>query len=101
MKYLVTVHIIGHKQSEIHVIILRKYVIFLMQLSAQTWIRCLEAAGNPEYYTQIVSMFDTIMSDNVQARELKSNGDYIRVENDNVRINSQELFYDRAYEQAK
>lgn len=50
---------------------------------------------------QIVSMFDTIMSDNVQARELKNNGDYIRVENDNVRINSQELFYDRAYEQAK
>ena len=50
---------------------------------------------------QIISMFDTIMSDNVQARELKSNGDYIRVENDNVRINSQELFYERAYEQAK
>lgn len=50
---------------------------------------------------QIIFMFDTIMSDNVQARELKNNGDYIRVENDNVRINSQELFYDRAYEQAK
>ncbi len=50
---------------------------------------------------QIISMFDTIMSDNVQARELKSNGDYIRVENDNVRINSQELFYEKAYEQAK
>lgn len=50
---------------------------------------------------QIISMFDTIMSDNIQARELKSNGDYIRVENDNVRINSQELFYEKAYEQAK
>ena len=51
--------------------------------------------------TQIVYMFDTIMSDNVQARELKSDGNYIRVENDGERINSQELFYDNAYEQAK
>lgn len=51
--------------------------------------------------TQIVYMFDTIMSDNVQARELKSDGNYIRVENDVEKINSQELFYDNAYEQAK
>lgn len=51
--------------------------------------------------TQIVYMFDTIMSDNVQARELKSDGNYIRVENDGKKINSQELFYDNAYEQAK
>lgn len=50
---------------------------------------------------QIVYMFDTIMSDNVQARELKSDGNYIRVENDVEKINSQELFYDNAYEQAK
>lgn len=50
---------------------------------------------------QIVYMFDTIMSDNVQARELKSNGNYIRVENDSEKINSQEIFYDNAYEQAK
>ena len=51
--------------------------------------------------TQIVYMFDTIMSDNVQARELKSDGNYIRVENDNEAINCQELFYDKAYEQAR
>lgn len=50
---------------------------------------------------QIVYMFNTIMSDNVQARELKSDGNYIRVENDGEKINSQELFYDMAYEQAK
>lgn len=50
---------------------------------------------------QIVYMFDTIMSDNVQAREMKSNGNYIRVENDSEKINSQEIFYDNAYEQAK
>lgn len=41
------------------------------------------------------------MSDNVQAREMNSEGNYIRVENDGEKINSQELFYDKAYEQAQ
>lgn len=50
---------------------------------------------------QIVYMFDRIMSDNVQARELNSSGNYIRVENDNEKNNSQEHFYDKAYEQAQ
>lgn len=50
---------------------------------------------------QIVYMFDKIMSDNVQARELNSSGNYIRVENDNEKNNSQEHFYDKAYEQAQ
>ena len=50
---------------------------------------------------QIVYMFDKIMSDNVQARELSSDGNYIRVENNNEKINSQEHFYDKAYEQAQ
>lgn len=45
-------------------------------------------------------MFNMIMADNVQARELNSSGEYVRVENDNEKINSQELFYDKAYEQA-
>ncbi|MGN0604973.1 MAG: polyphosphate kinase 1 [Oscillospiraceae bacterium] len=49
----------------------------------------------------IVYMFDKIMSDNVQARELNSDGNYIRVENDNEKLNCQEHFYDKAYEQAQ
>ena len=49
---------------------------------------------------QICFMFDTIMSDNVQARELKSDGNYVRVENDSEKVNCQELFFDKAYEQA-
>ncbi|MGN0667542.1 MAG: phospholipase D-like domain-containing protein, partial [Huintestinicola sp.] len=49
---------------------------------------------------QIVYMFNKIMSDNVQARELLSDGNYIRVENDNENMNSQEHFYEIAYEQA-
>lgn len=50
---------------------------------------------------QIIYMFDRIMSDNVQARELRSDGNYVRVENDNEPNNSQEHFYDKAYEQAQ
>ena len=50
---------------------------------------------------QICYMFDTIMADNVQARELTASGEYVRVENDNERINSQELFYEKAYERSR
>ena len=49
---------------------------------------------------QIFFMFDKIMSDNVQARELKSDGNYVRVENDSEKVNCQELFFDKAYERA-
>lgn len=49
---------------------------------------------------QIFFMFGKIMEDNVQARELNSDGNYTRVENDNERVNCQELFFDKAYEQA-
>ena len=49
---------------------------------------------------QIFFMFGKIMEDNVQARELNNDGTYTRVENDNEKVNSQELFFDKAYEQA-
>ncbi|MGN0551873.1 MAG: polyphosphate kinase 1 [Oscillospiraceae bacterium] len=49
----------------------------------------------------IISMFNCIMSDNVQARELNNEGVYIRVKNSNEKLNSQELFYDMAYEQSQ
>ena len=50
---------------------------------------------------QILFMFEKIMQDNVQARELNSDGNYSRVENDGEKINSQELFFDKAYEQTQ
>ncbi|MGN1135214.1 MAG: polyphosphate kinase 1 [Oscillospiraceae bacterium] len=49
----------------------------------------------------IISMFNCIMADNVQARELNNEGVYVRVKNNNEKLNSQELFYDMAYEQAQ
>lgn len=81
-----------------------KIYIASADLMTRNTLRRVEVAA-PVYdkrlRAQIVYMFDTIMSDNVQARELKSDGNYIRVENDGEKINSQELFYDNAYEQAK
>jgi len=81
-----------------------KIYIASADLMTRNTLRRVEVAA-PVYdkrlRAQLIYMFDTIMSDNVQARELKSDGNYIRVENDGERINSQELFYDRAYEQAK
>lgn len=49
----------------------------------------------------IISMYNCIMADNVQARELNNEGVYVRVKNNNEKLNSQELFYDMAYEQAQ
>ncbi|MGN0581360.1 MAG: polyphosphate kinase 1, partial [Oscillospiraceae bacterium] len=49
---------------------------------------------------QVLYMFNTVMSDNVQARELNSEGNYIRVENDKEKLSSQEAFCDRAFEMA-
>ena len=49
---------------------------------------------------QILYMFNTVMSDNVQAREMNSEGNYIRVENDKEKLSSQEAFCDRAFEMA-
>lgn len=45
-------------------------------------------------------MFQVMLRDNRQARELQPNGEYIRVRNQGKATNSQELFYRQAYEQA-
>lgn len=41
----------------------------------------------------IVTMFNTMLKDNVKACELKSNGNYKRVKNKEVEMNSQEYFF--------
>lgn len=51
--------------------------------------------------TQISYMFSTMLSDNVQAREMQSDGTYIKVKNHRKRINSQELFGKLAYEKSE
>ena len=45
-------------------------------------------------------MFDKMLADNCQARELDSDGEYTLVSDGKEPLNSQELFYDLAYERA-
>ena len=40
-----------------------------------------------------------MLNDNQQARELESDGTYVRVKNEKAPLNSQEYFYAEAYEQ--
>lgn len=49
---------------------------------------------------RLTEMFQTMLRDNRQARELQPNGEYMRVRNQGKAINAQELFYRKAYEQA-
>lgn len=49
---------------------------------------------------QIKFMFDTMLKDNVQAWQLGSDGIYTRVVQRGEAVNSQELFYEKAYAQA-
>ena len=50
---------------------------------------------------QLHFMFEQMLQDNTQARRLHADGSYERVETKGPVINSQELFFERAYEQAK
>ena len=49
---------------------------------------------------QISMMFDKMLADNCQARELDSDGEYTLVSDGKEPLNSQEFFYDLAYERA-
>ena len=49
---------------------------------------------------RLTGMFQIMLRDNLQARELRSTGEYLRVRNQNEPLDSQEFFYQQAYEQA-
>jgi polyphosphate kinase len=53
---------------------------------------------DPEIRHQIESMFTFQMSDNVKARRQQPDGSYVYASNDLPTLNSQEYFYDAAYE---
>lgn len=48
---------------------------------------------------RLTDMFQIMLQDNRQARELQSNGEYVRVQNDDHPLNAQEFFYQQAYRQ--
>ena len=49
---------------------------------------------------RLVEMFQTMLRDNQQACELRSTGEYVRVQNRNNLLDSQGFFYQEAYRQA-
>lgn len=50
-----------------------------------------------ELADKVCGNFSTMLSDNVKARELFSDGKYRRVQNDEPPLNSQQYFYEQAY----
>lgn len=48
---------------------------------------------------RLKEMFYAMLNDNQQARELLNTGEYVRIRNDKTPLNSQESFYEQAYEQ--
>ncbi|MDO5390011.1 MAG: polyphosphate kinase 1 [Eubacteriales bacterium] len=56
---------------------------------------------DPDLRAQLNEMFITMLSDNQQARELKSDGIYTRVHSDDTQLNSQEFFFSQAYAQVQ
>lgn len=50
---------------------------------------------------RVIDMFNLILCDNVKARELQKDGNYIRRENKDVQLNSQEYFFAQAYQNAE
>lgn len=50
---------------------------------------------------QLGEMFITMLSDNQQARQLMSDGNYVRVKESDTPLNSQEFFFEQAYRQTE
>lgn len=51
---------------------------------------------DPAIKKDIVSILETMLNDNVKARELSADGTYRMVQNDNPKINSQQVFMEKA-----
>ena len=60
---------------------------------------CIRDRLDPVLKERLKGMFRTMLNDNQQARELESDGTYVRVKNEKAPLNSQECFYTEAYEQ--
>ena len=66
-------------------------------------VRRVEVAApvyDPEIKMQLIEMFITILSDNVNAREEDNKGNYKIPKNQDTPLNSQEFFYEQAYRNA-
>ena len=55
---------------------------------------------DPDLRRQLSEMFQIMLRDNQQARELRPTGEYVRLHNQEDPLNAQEYFYQQAYEHA-
>ena len=55
---------------------------------------------DPDLRRRLTGMFQTMLRDNRQARELRPTGEYVRVRDENPPLDAQEFFYQEAYRQA-
>lgn len=55
---------------------------------------------DPDLRRRLGEMFQIMLRDNQQARELRPMGEYVRMHNQEDPLNAQEFFYQQAYEQA-
>ena len=81
----------------------RKIYIASADFMTRNTLRRVEVATpilDEDIKSQISMMFDKMLADNCQARELDSDGEYTLVSDGKEPLNSQELFYDLAYERA-
>ena len=56
---------------------------------------------DPDLRRRLTGMFQTMLRDNQQARELRPTGEYVRLHSREDPLNAQEFFYQQAYEQAE
>ena len=81
----------------------RKIYIASADFMTRNTLRRVEVATpilDEDIKAQISMMFDKMLADNCQARELDSDGEYTLVSDGKEPLNSQEFFYDLAYERA-
>ena len=90
------IYIFGAKGRE-------KVYIAAADFMTRNTLRRVEVAApvyDPDLKLQIIEMFITMLSDNQKAKEEDSEGNYKRQENQDTPLNSQEFFYQQAYDQA-
>lgn len=81
----------------------RKIYIASADFMTRNTLRRVEVAApilDKDIKAQLSEMFDIMLSDNVQARELDDNGEYTLVPTEGKAVSSQEVFYDMEYARA-
>ena len=81
----------------------RQLYIASADFMTRNTLRRVEVAApvlDPDLQQQLVDMFATMLRDNCQAQEMTNTGDYVPVPRRGEAVNSQELFFQAAYDRA-